>query len=250
MGIKTHDTDRNPRTWTLTRFRLSVNEFFTNVSLSLLLTSLWLGFSLINELTNNLTHACIHLFVHNSHSQKSFFCRCKLRYHNREAVVISALQVEKHPLTTPGPYTPPVQRSFHTTAMALSAFGTTPPSSTTFARKGVHIMHGDHLTIASSSNGSPIPMRPQSSSSYYTNATTVATTNLYGSPRFGEQYVRSSPKPQSSPKMKLRLRKTFWCLNFLIDVVDFVDKSDWTKVELSLMIFVMISFHVVLSFIV
>ncbi|VVC32563.1 Hypothetical protein CINCED_3A020133 [Cinara cedri] len=29
------------------------------------------------------------------------------KYHNREAVVISALQVEKHPITTPGPYTPP-----------------------------------------------------------------------------------------------------------------------------------------------
>ncbi|XP_046682230.1 uncharacterized protein LOC124368835 isoform X3 [Homalodisca vitripennis] len=31
-----------------------------------------------------------------------------LKYHNREAVVISALQVEKHPLTMPGPYTPPL----------------------------------------------------------------------------------------------------------------------------------------------
>jgi hypothetical protein len=136
--------------------------------------------------------------------------------------VISALQVEKHPLTTPGPYTPPVQRSLQTTAMALSAFGTTPPSSTTFGRKGVHIMHSDHLTFASSSNGSPIPMRPQSSSSFYTNATTVATTNLYGSPRFGEQYVRSSPKPHSSPKMKLRLIILFDALNFLIVVVDFL----------------------------
>ncbi|XP_050423277.1 uncharacterized protein LOC126835030 [Adelges cooleyi] len=29
------------------------------------------------------------------------------KYHNREAVVISALQVEKHPIATPGPYTPP-----------------------------------------------------------------------------------------------------------------------------------------------
>ncbi|XP_025203869.1 uncharacterized protein LOC112600782 [Melanaphis sacchari] len=29
------------------------------------------------------------------------------KYHNREAIVISALQVEKHPIATPGPYTPP-----------------------------------------------------------------------------------------------------------------------------------------------
>lgn len=35
------------------------------------------------------------------------------RYHNREAVVISALQVEKHPIATPGPYTPsPVSRHY------------------------------------------------------------------------------------------------------------------------------------------
>ncbi|CRL02963.1 CLUMA_CG015743, isoform A [Clunio marinus] len=128
------------------------------------------------------------------------------KYHHREAVVISALQVEKHPLTTPGPYTPPVQRSFHATAMALSAFNTPPSSS--FGRKSVHLLHGDHLTFASSSNGSPIPMRPQSSSSFYTTVTN-ATTNMYGSPRFGEQY-RSSPKPHSSPKMKLRYLKSMF----------------------------------------
>lgn len=132
------------------------------------------------------------------------------RYHNREAVVISALQVEKHPLTTPGPYTPPIQRaSFQSTAMALSAF--TPPSSTTFGRKNVHILHGDHLTLASSSNGSPIPHRPQSSASYYTTATTTASV-MFGSPsiRLADQY-KSSPKPHS-PKMKLRFKK-FCCLS-------------------------------------
>jgi hypothetical protein len=124
-----------------------------------------------------------------------------IRYHNREAVVISALQVEKNPLATPGPFTPPVQRhqSFHSTAMALSAF--TPPSSSLLSRKSVHHLHGDHLTIASSCHGSP--MRPQSSSSFYTQATTM---NLFDSPRFGESMlIRNSPKPHSSPKMKLRL---------------------------------------------
>jgi hypothetical protein len=130
--------------------------------------------------------------------------------------VISALAVEKHPLTTPGPNTPPVSRSFHSTALALSAF-TTPPSST-FSRKGIHHIHGDHLTLASSSlsrTGSPIPMRPPSSNSYYT-------AGLYGSPRFGEQQqqYRSSPKPHSSPKMKLRLRKTLFIFSgFIISVV-------------------------------
>ncbi|CAL4111896.1 unnamed protein product, partial [Meganyctiphanes norvegica] len=44
------------------------------------------------------------------------------KYHNREAVVISALQVQKHPLATPGPYgfsTPPPMRHFIPTATAL-----------------------------------------------------------------------------------------------------------------------------------
>lgn len=147
------------------------------------------------------------------------------RYYNREAVVISALQVEKHPLTTPGPFTPPVSRaSFNSTAMALSAFNT-PPSSTTFGRKNGHIMHGDHLTM-SSSNGSPIPMRPQSSTSCYTNATTTASV-MFGSPsiRLGDQQYRSSPKPHSSPKMKLRL-KIFWCLYCSMWFYFVVD--DWT----------------------
>ncbi|RZF40345.1 hypothetical protein LSTR_LSTR014591 [Laodelphax striatellus] len=31
-----------------------------------------------------------------------------IKYHNREAVVMSALQVEHHPVTMPGPYTPPM----------------------------------------------------------------------------------------------------------------------------------------------
>ncbi|XP_076045971.1 uncharacterized protein LOC143028156 isoform X2 [Oratosquilla oratoria] len=46
------------------------------------------------------------------------------KYHNREAVVISALQVQKHPLATPGPYgtfTPPPMRHFIPTATALMA---------------------------------------------------------------------------------------------------------------------------------
>lgn len=36
------------------------------------------------------------------------------KYLNREALVISALQVEKYPITTPGPFaTPPPQRNIH-----------------------------------------------------------------------------------------------------------------------------------------
>lgn len=114
--------------------------------------------------------------------------------------MISALQVEKHPTHTPGPNTPPPPRSFHTTALALSAFGT-PPSSSALSRKALHHLYSDHLTINSSIHGSPV-FRPQSSSSYYTSG------YAYGSPRFGEQF-KNSPKPHSSPKMKLRLLEGF-----------------------------------------
>jgi hypothetical protein len=123
--------------------------------------------------------------------------------------VISALQVEKHPTHMPGPNTPPPPRSFHTTALALSAFGT-PPSSTALSRKGLQHLYGDHLTLNSSIHGSPI-MRPQSSSSYYTSG-------YYGSPRFGD-VMKNSPKPHSSPKMKLRLRQE---ANFYLTFMSFM----------------------------
>lgn len=51
-------------------------------------------------------------------------------------------------------------------------------------------------TTSRTGSGSPIP-RPSSAASSY-----------YGSPRVGEGY-RSSPKPHSSPKMKLRLFGVF-----------------------------------------
>ncbi|XP_039439679.1 uncharacterized protein LOC120420655 isoform X6 [Culex pipiens pallens] len=117
------------------------------------------------------------------------------KYYNREAVVISALQVEKHPLTTPGPYsTPPLpQRHFHNTAMGVvSAFQMTP-------------VLGGRSEVSTSRTGSPIP-RPAScaSGSYYGYP-------QHGSPRSNGVDVRySSPKPHSSPKMKLRYLKSFF----------------------------------------
>uniref|UniRef100_A0A8D8EYV7 (northern house mosquito) hypothetical protein n=1 Tax=Culex pipiens TaxID=7175 RepID=A0A8D8EYV7_CULPI len=117
------------------------------------------------------------------------------KYYNREAVVISALQVEKHPLTTPGPYsTPPLpQRHFHNTAMGVvSAFQMTP-------------VLGGRSEVSTSRTGSPIP-RPAScaSGSYYGYP-------QHGSPRSNGVDVRySSPKPHSSPKLKLRYLKSFF----------------------------------------
>lgn len=113
------------------------------------------------------------------------------KYHNREAVVISALQVEKHPLTTPGPYTPPPTRNFHaaaTAATAVAALQMTPP-----------------LRDRSSRTESPVQRPSSSASGTYSAATTVPAVS-YGSPRF-EGGFRMSPKPHSSPKMKLRYVK-------------------------------------------
>ncbi|XP_050093283.1 uncharacterized protein LOC126576163 isoform X5 [Anopheles aquasalis] len=115
------------------------------------------------------------------------------KYYNREAVVISALQVEKHPLTTPGPYsTPPLgHRPFHNTAMGVvSAFQMTP-------------VLGGRSELSSSRTGSPIPRPASGASGSYG----------YGSPRNGpaaDGGYRSSPKPHSSPKMKLRYMKSIF----------------------------------------
>lgn len=108
------------------------------------------------------------------------------RYHNREAVVMSALQVEKHPISTPGPYaTPPLQgRHFHAPGGGFSALQMTPP-----------------LGIRDSPQaGSPIP-RPGSG----------ASGSYIGTPRIGDVYRR----PHSSPKMKLRFTFSPWTSNLL-----------------------------------
>lgn len=87
--------------------------------------------------------------------------------------------MEKHPLTTPGPFsTPPIPR--HPLGKKPSLITMTPP----LARFEAH---------HASRTASPLPPRPASS----------CTSGFSGSPRVGEGY-RSSPKPHSSPKMKLR----------------------------------------------
>ncbi|XP_053662511.1 muscle M-line assembly protein unc-89 [Anopheles marshallii] len=119
------------------------------------------------------------------------------KYYNREAVVISALQVEKHPLTTPGPYsTPPLgHRPFHNTAMGVvSAFQMTP-------------VLGGRSEMSSSRTGSPVPRPASGASGSYAGGYGGG----YGSPRNGPgDGYRSSPKPHSSPKMKLRYMKSIF----------------------------------------
>lgn len=129
-------------------------------------------------------------------------------------MVISALQVEKHPITTPGPYTPPPIRNFHaaaTAATAVAAFQKTPPSfhrgSSTV---GINFGSLCNDTI-SSRNASPVTRPASVASTAPTVCMSMATHYgggggggiSCGSPRF-EGGFRMSPKPHSSPKMKLR----------------------------------------------
>ncbi|KAH8370619.1 hypothetical protein KR093_004345 [Drosophila rubida] len=129
------------------------------------------------------------------------------RYYNREAVVISALQVEKHPVTMPGPFvTPPAQRHlFHSN----SAFYMTPP-----ARR--LDMGASRVTVnpSQSRTASPLPggrlgslMSMQSGPAAHGHGAVpgAAPAALHGSPQW-----RSSPKPHSSPKMKLRYMKNIF----------------------------------------
>ncbi len=159
----------------------------------------------------------------------------KKRYHNSQAVVISALQVAKHPFITPGPgtvYTPPPTR--HSTLPGAAAAGGAATSAavassvatgslphyyggaagtpTAMRRQDSSGIGGVGLNSVSSS-GYPTP-RPGSAASGFDNSFSM------GSPLIGHHagvgggssahaqsaanLFRSFPRPHSSPKMKLR----------------------------------------------
>ncbi|KAM7352783.1 uncharacterized protein ACRADG_005162 isoform 5-T6 [Cochliomyia hominivorax] len=133
------------------------------------------------------------------------------KYYNREAVVISALQVEKHPVTMPGPYvTPPAQRHlFHSN----SAIHMTPPARR-LDTGSTHLRGLDYANSSYSRTASPVPAGRLGSvmsinSGGHGIMGHMAVPPFQASPRFGDQ-VRSSPKPHSSPKMKLRYMKTIF----------------------------------------
>lgn len=130
---------------------------------------------------------------------------CLFRYHNREAVVMSALQVEKHPIATPGPFTSsPLSRKISipgnctpfqmtpplsmrgTPSTSLRRHMATPPQ---LAHRGTGTPPLGVWGTPPTRRSSPV-LRPGSGSSYYS------------SPAFGD--YRQSPKSQSSPKLKLR----------------------------------------------
>ncbi|XP_037719258.1 uncharacterized protein LOC119553137 isoform X1 [Drosophila subpulchrella] len=136
------------------------------------------------------------------------------RYYNSEAVVISALQVEKHPVTMPGPFvTPPSQRHlFHSS----SAFYMTPPArrpdtvaSRRTSRTASPLPGGRFGSLVSVQSG---PGGPGGSGGpghpghqVVLPPGSAVPPALHGSPLW-----RSSPRPHSSPKMKLRYMKNIF----------------------------------------
>ena len=144
------------------------------------------------------------------------------RYHGSQAVVMSALQVAKHPIVAPGPasvYSPMASR--HATLPgvapgALSGFtmtGSLPPN-----------LHPPYMTptmgardISSLDQSSGYPTRPGTAAS-------DLDTLYMGSPQISGNLFRSFPKPQSSPKMKLRF-------SFLFCIFHFTNVSNFLKIS-------------------
>lgn len=136
-------------------------------------------------------------------SVAAFLPSALARYHGSQAVVISALQVAKHPFIMPGPasaFTPPPMR--HSTLPGVSQAvlanihmtGSLPHYYTASSMMGLRD------APSASTSGYPTP-RPGSAASGYENTFSM------GSPQIGQpgSLFRSFPKPHSSPKMKLRL---------------------------------------------
>ncbi|XP_054084466.1 uncharacterized protein LOC105220781 isoform X2 [Zeugodacus cucurbitae] len=156
------------------------------------------------------------------------------KYYNREAVVISALQVEKHPVTMPGPYvTPPAQRHLY---HSNTVFHLTPPARRLDKGITARGLNGAVAIGSSSRTASPIPGGRFGSvtsvhggvggggGGYMAAAAAAAMPFHQGSPRF-EQW-RSSPKPHSSPKMKLRYLKTIFPKADEMVLLDILASSD------------------------
>uniref|UniRef100_A0A1A9VE69 WW domain-containing protein n=1 Tax=Glossina austeni TaxID=7395 RepID=A0A1A9VE69_GLOAU len=129
------------------------------------------------------------------------------KYYNRENIVISALQVEKYPLTMPGPFvTPPAQRHlFHSN----SAVYMTPPVRRV-GREPIQFIGNYSRTASPAPTGRLGSVISSGSGSNFGHvALTIAAHQ--DSPKVGDPLMRNSPKPQhSSPKMKLRYMKTIF----------------------------------------
>ncbi|CAH2035702.1 unnamed protein product, partial [Iphiclides podalirius] len=109
------------------------------------------------------------------------------KYYNREAVVISALQVEKHPITTPGP----LSMSPSMARLQKGAVGVY--SALQLARGGSSMQGSSHLTpLTGTPHGSPLFLRPASgASSYMGMAKAVDGQTKHQSPKMKLKYLKS-----------------------------------------------------------
>lgn len=153
------------------------------------------------------------------------FCFFSLyRYYNREAVVISALQVEKYPVIMPGPYvTPPSERHlFHSQVPYPQSgnyqfFGNSITPQRFLQSSGVNIYPlslnltgGSHASSGPftgySRNTSPLPKICYNNESF-ANEIPYSQSISYGyhsSTQFGEHLYPVPARSHSSPKMKLK----------------------------------------------
>ncbi|XP_028177681.1 uncharacterized protein LOC114365345 isoform X2 [Ostrinia furnacalis] len=111
------------------------------------------------------------------------------KYYNREAVVISALQVEKHPITTPGPLT------MSPSAARLQRGAVGVYSALQLAKGVSGSMQGSshYSPLTGSPHGSPSLLRPASGASSYCGT-----------------YKSDGPPRHQSPKMKLKYLKSIF----------------------------------------
>jgi len=129
------------------------------------------------------------------------------KYHGSQAVVISALQVAKHPLNTPGPasvFTPPPSRHATLPGVSqaiLSGITMTGSLPYNFQQNMTPVMGTRDINGFDPSSGYPTP-RPG------TAASDLDTSLCMGSPQTSAYFLRTIPKPHSSPKMKLRYLKS------------------------------------------
>merc|ERR1712038_1824503 len=136
------------------------------------------------------------------------------KYHNSQAVVISALQVAKHPFITPGPssvFTPPPTRHStlpgvaHGVLAGITMTGSLPNYGSMTPTLGMR--NKDHDTGSVMSSGYPTP-RPGSAASGFDNSFYMGSPQIGNSGHGPGNLFRSFPRPHSSPKMKLRYLKS------------------------------------------
>ncbi|CAG9781686.1 unnamed protein product [Diatraea saccharalis] len=113
------------------------------------------------------------------------------KYYNREAVVISALQVEKHPITTPGPVS--MSPCAAASRLQRGAVGVCSALQFAAAARAASDVHGSaHFTpYTGTPHGSPSLFRPASGASSYGGGRSVDGQSRHQSPKMKLKYLKS-----------------------------------------------------------